>query len=125
MFNKILISLTVGLLWCGNACALSLQQALLAASAYNAEFNAARRVHDADGQKKYQGFAGLLPVVTLNAARNKADQPDAAYSAGVTRHNYSFNLTQPVFDVARYANWRKTVVISDLADVNYLIAQQK
>ena len=32
MFNKILISLTVGLLWCGNACALSLQQALLAAS---------------------------------------------------------------------------------------------
>lgn len=75
--------------------------------------------------KKYQGFAGLLPVVTLNAAWNKTDQPDAAYSAGVTRHNYSFNLTQPVFDVARYANWRKTVVISDLADVNYLIAQQK
>jgi outer membrane protein len=124
MFNKILISLIVGLLLSGSACALSLQQALLAASAYNAEFNAARRAHEADAQK-YQGFAGLLPVVTLNAAWNKTDQPDAAYSAGVTRHNYSFNLTQPVFDVARYANWRKTVVISDLADVNYLIAQQK
>lgn len=125
MFNKILISLIVGLLLSGSACALSLQQALLAASAYNAEFNAARRAHEADAQKKYQGFAGLLPVVTLNAAWNKTDQPDAAYSAGVTRHNYSFNLTQPIFDVARYANWRKTVVISDLADVNYLIAQQK
>ncbi len=69
MFNKILISLIVGLLLSGSACALSLQQALLAASAYNAEFNAARRAHEADAQKKYQGFAGLLPVVTLNAAR--------------------------------------------------------
>lgn len=51
MFNKILISLIVGLLLSGSACALSLQQALLAASAYNAEFNAARRAHEADAQK--------------------------------------------------------------------------
>lgn len=125
MFKKILTSLTVGLFLSGNACALSLQQALIAASAYNAEFNAARREHEADAQKKYQGFSGLLPIVTLNAAWNKTDQPDATYSAGVTQHNYSFNLTQPVFDVSKYATWRKTVVISDLADVNYMIAQQK
>ncbi|MFO6299644.1 TolC family outer membrane protein [Rahnella selenatireducens] len=125
MFKKMLIPLTGGLLLTGNAWALSLQEALIAANTYNAEINAARSEHDADSQKKYQGFAGLLPVVTLNGAWNKTDQPDATYSAGVTRHNYSFNVTQPIFDVSKYATWRKSLVISDLADVNYLIAQQK
>ncbi|THD51263.1 anibiotic ABC transporter [Enterobacteriaceae bacterium ML5] len=125
MFNKMLIPLAGGLLLTGNVWALSLQESLIAANTYNAEINAARSVHDADNQKKYQGFAGLLPVVTLNGAWNKTDQPDATYSAGVTRHNYSFNVTQPIFDVSKYATWKKTLVIGDMADVNYLIAQQK
>lgn len=125
MFNKMIALLAGGLFLSGNACALSLQESLIAANTYNAEINAARSEHDADGQKKYQGFAGLLPVVTLNGSWNKTDQPDATYSAGVTRHSYSFNLTQPIFDVSKYATWRKSVVVGDLADVNYLIAQQK
>lgn len=125
MFKKIFIALVGGLFFSGDVCALSLQQSLIAANNYNAEINAARSLHDADGQKKYQGFSGLLPVVTLNGTWNKTDQPDATYSAGVTRHNYSLNITQPLFDVAKYATWRKSLVISDLADVNYLIAQQQ
>ncbi|GAB2940170.1 TolC family outer membrane protein [Hafnia psychrotolerans] len=125
MFNKIFISLIVGGVFSSNTYALSLQESLVAANIYNAEINAARSVHDADNQKKYQGFAGLLPVISLNGAWNKTDQPDATYSAGVTRHNYSFNVTQPIFDISKYADWKKTLVIGDLADVNYLIAQQK
>ncbi|MGC6389843.1 TolC family outer membrane protein [Ewingella sp. S1.OA.A_B6] len=125
MFRKIITLLAGGVLLSGNACALSLQESLIAANTYNAEINAARSVHDADNQKKYQSFAGLLPAITLNGAWNKTDQPDVTYSAGVTRHNYSFNLTQPILDVSKYAAWRKSVVIGDLADVNYLIAQQK
>lgn len=125
MFKKITIILLGWVFISGDVWAISIQESLIAANTYNAEINAARNAHDAESQKKYQGFSGLLPVVTLNGAWNKTDQPDAAYSAGVTRHNYSFNLAQPIFDVAKYATWRKSVVIADLADVNYLIAQQK
>lgn len=125
MFIKLILLLAGAFLFCGHACALSLQESLIAANAYNAEMNAARNAHDADGQKKYQGFAGLLPVVTLDGSWTKTDQPDAVYSAGVTRHSYSVNLTQPIFDVAKYATWRRSVAIGDLADVNLLIAQQK
>lgn len=125
MLKKFLFPLAGGLLLSGQAGALSLQESLMAANSYNAEMNAARSEHDADGQKKYQGFAGLLPAISIDGTWVKTDQPDAAYSAGVTRHNYSVNLTQPVFDMAKYATWRRSVVISNLADVNLLIAQQK
>ncbi|SFO51975.1 outer membrane protein [Candidatus Pantoea varia] len=125
MLIKFIAPLAGGILLSSHVWALSLQESLIAANIYNAEINAARSVHDADGQKKYQGFAGLLPVITLDGSWSKTDQPDATYSAGVTRHNYSFNLTQPVFDMAKYATWRRSVVIGNLADVNLLIAQQK
>jgi len=125
MFIKFIVPLAGGLLLSTQSWALSLQESLIAANIYNAEINAARSVHDADGQKKYQGFAGLLPTITLDGSWSKNDQPDATYSAGVTRHNYSFNLTQPLFDMSKYATWRRSVVIGDLADVNLLIAQQK
>ncbi|WP_410010266.1 TolC family outer membrane protein [Pantoea agglomerans] len=125
MFIKFIAPLAGGLLLSSHVWALSLQESLIAANTYNAEINAARSVHDADGQKKYQGFAGLLPVISLDGSWSKNDQPDATYSAGVTRHNYSFNLRQPLFDMSKYATWRRSVVIGDLADVNLLIAQQK
>lgn len=125
MFIKLITPLAGGLLLSSQVWALSLQESLIAANTHNAEINAARSVHDADGQKKYQGVAGLLPMITLDGSWSKNDQPDATYSAGVTRHNYSFNLTQPVFDMAKYATWRRSVVIGDLADINLLIAQQK
>lgn len=125
MFIKYTIPLAVGLSVSVQTQALTLQESIIAASSYNAELNAARRTHDADGQKKNQGLAGLLPAISLDGSWSKTDQPNAAYSAGVTRHNYSVNLTQPVFDMSKYATWRKSIVISDLADVNLLIAQQK
>jgi len=125
MFIKFIVPLAGGLLLSGQVLALSLQESLIAANTYNAEINAARSLHDADGQKKYQGFAGLLPTISLDGSWSKTDQPDATYSAGVTRHNYSLNLSQPIFDVSKYANWRRSVVVGDLADVKLLIAQQK
>ncbi|MEB7540286.1 TolC family outer membrane protein [Pantoea anthophila] len=125
MLKKILFPLAGGMLLASQAGALSLQESLIAANNYNAEMSAARSEHDADGQKRHQGLAGLLPAISLDGSWIKTDQPDAAYSAGVTRHNYSINLTQPLFDMEKYATWRKSVVISDLADVNLLIAQQK
>ena len=82
MLKKFLFPLAGGLLLSGQAGALSLQESLMAANSYNAEMNAARSEHDADGQKKYQGFAGLLPAISIDGTWVKTDQPDAAYSAG-------------------------------------------
>ena len=120
----IFIALTIFLI-SKSGLAVTLQQSILAASLYNSEIKAAHNAFEADNQKKYQGFSGLLPSITFDTTWAKTDQPDATYAAGVTKHNYSFNLKQPVFDVARYATWRKSIAISNLAEVNYLKAQQK
>lgn len=105
--------------------AVSLQQSVIAARFYDTEFIAAGKLHDAEGQKRYQGFAGLLPEISLTGSYFKQDQPDASYAAGIKRHNYSFNLSQPLFDPARFATWKRADAAADLADANYMLAQQK
>lgn len=108
----------------GSAHSLTLQEAVLAGSVYDSEISAARNAQRADSQKRLQGFASLLPVVSLNGAYSKQDQPGATYAAGVTRHNYSVNLTQPLFDIAKYAAWKRGDAIADNADVVLMQAEQ-
>jgi outer membrane protein len=105
--------------------ALTLQQAILAADNYDSGIRAARELNEAEQQKRLQGFSGLLPLVSLNGGISKQDQPKAAYAAGVTRHNYSLNLSQPIFDVAKFATWKRAEAIADLGEVNYMRAQQQ
>lgn len=104
---------------------VSLQEAVLAASLYDSEINAARHAHQADSEKSVQGFASLLPTIGLNAGYSRQDQPKAYYAAGVTRHNVSVNLTQPLFDIAKFAAWKRGEAIADYADVTLMQAQQK
>lgn len=108
----------------GSAYSLTLQEAVLAGSVYDSEISAARNAQRADSQKRFQGFAGLLPVISLNGAYSKQDQPGATYAAGVTRHNYSVTLTQPLFDIAKYAAWKRGDAIADNADVVLMQAEQ-
>lgn len=109
----------------GGAYSLTLPEAVLAGSVYDSEISAARNAQRADRQKRFQGFASLLPVVSVNGAYSKQDQPGATYAAGVTRHNYSVNLTQPLFDIAKYAAWKRGDAIADNADVVLMLAEQK
>ena len=108
----------------GSGYSLTLQEAVLAASLYDSEISAARHAQRAESQKRRQGFAGLLPVVSLNGSYIKQDQPRATYAAGVTRHNYSLNLTQPLFDMAKYAAWKRGDAIANYADVTLMQAEQ-
>ncbi|WP_312625631.1 TolC family outer membrane protein [Scandinavium sp.] len=105
--------------------ALTLQEAVIAADNYDSTILAARNLNDAQQQKRIQGFAGLLPVVSLNGAWSKQDQPKASYAAGVTRHNAAVNVTQPLFDLSKYADWQRGDAIADEAQVRYMLAQQK
>ncbi|WP_435928696.1 TolC family outer membrane protein [Dryocola sp. BD613] len=108
-----------------HAAALTLQQAILAADHYDSGIRAARELNDAEQQKRLQGFSGLLPQVSLNGGISKQDQPGATYAAGVTRHNYSVNLSQPIFDVSKFAAWRRAEAMADRGQINYMLAQQQ
>ncbi|MTH45713.1 TolC family outer membrane protein [Intestinirhabdus alba] len=108
-----------------NAASLTLQQAILAADSYDTGIRAARELNDAEQQKRLQGFSGLLPQISLNGGFSKQDQPKATYAAGVTRHNYSLNLSQPIFDVAKYATWKRAEAMADQGQINYMLAQQQ
>jgi type I secretion outer membrane protein, TolC family len=108
-----------------NSYALNIEESVLAANSFDPEINAARNEHDADNEKRSQGFAGLLPNISLNGSWSKTDQPDASYAAGVTRHSATVNLTQPIFDLSKFAAWRKGDAIADQADAKLLQAQQK
>ena len=109
----------------GSGHSLTLQEAVLAASVYDSEISAARNAQRAESQKRWQGLASLLPVVSLNGSYMKQDQPGATYAAGVTRHNYSVNLTQPLFDIAKFAAWKRGDAIAHYADVALMLAEQK
>lgn len=121
----IAVTLLVNIFNISHSYALNIEESVLAANSFDPEINAARNEHDADSEKRSQGFAGLLPTVSLNGSWSKTDQPDASYAAGVTRHSATVNLTQPVFDLAKYAAWKKGDAIADLADAKLLQAQQK
>ncbi|WP_034945840.1 TolC family outer membrane protein [Erwinia oleae] len=123
--DKKSLIILVALLTGGNAQGITLQQAVLAASTYDSELAAAANLHDAESQKRIQGFSGLLPEISLSGNYYKQDQPDASYAAGVKRHSYTLNMTQPIFDLAKYATWRRADASADLADITYMSAQQK
>lgn len=108
----------------GSGHSVTLQEAVLAASLYDSEISAARNAQRAESQKRLQGFASLLPVVSLEGTYLKQDQPRATYAAGVTRHNYNLNLTQPLFDIGKYAAWKRGDALADYADVILMQAEQ-
>lgn len=106
------------------AYAITLTESVLAANEFDPEIFAARNEHDAERQKRIQGFSGLLPHVSLDGSWSRSDQPKSSYAAGVTRHNASINLSQTIFDLSKLATWKKGGVIADKADVKLLQAQQ-
>jgi len=105
--------------------ATTLQESVLAASLHDTEISAARNAQKADGQSRLQGIAGLLPNISLDSSYIKQEQPHASYATGVKRHNYALNLTQPLFDMSKYAAWERGVAIANSADIALLLAQQK
>ncbi|WP_249324613.1 TolC family outer membrane protein [Enterobacter mori] len=105
--------------------ATTLQQAVNAANHYDAGISAARNSQAAGLEKRTQGFAGLLPSVQLESSYYKQDQPQAKNDAGVTRHSYSVNLTQPLFDMSKFAAYQRGDAIANSADMELLLAQQK
>lgn len=104
--------------------ATTLLEAVNAARRYDAGFSAALEEKKAGNEAFDQGIAGLLPSINLEGGYAKQDQPHVKYAAAVKRHNYSVNLNQPLFDLAKFAAFQRGSAMSDLADAEFIVAQQ-
>ncbi|MTD28843.1 TolC family outer membrane protein [Erwinia sorbitola] len=105
--------------------ATSLLQAVNAARHHDAEFSAAFQAKKAGNEAFDQGVAGLLPTISLDGSYTQQDQPHASYAAAVKRHSYSVTLNQPLFDISKIAAFQRGNAASELADMEFIAAQQK
>jgi len=105
--------------------ATTLQQAAQAALTYDSALQSSKKTSEADRQKYWQGMAGMLPTLTLEGSWDRQEQPDKKYQSGVTTHNYDVRVRQPLFDMSKYAGWRKGVAIADTAQAQAHLAEEK
>lgn len=105
--------------------AASLQQAAQAALNYDSALQASKQTSEADKQKYWQGMSGMLPTLTLEGSWDRQEQPDKKYQSGVTSHNYNVRVKQPLFDMSKYAGWRKGAAIANTADAQARQAEEK
>ena len=105
--------------------AANLQQAAQAALNYDSALQASKQTSEADKQKYWQGMSGMLPTLTLEGSWDRQEQPDKKYQSGVTSHNYNVRVRQPLFDMSKYAGWRKGAAIANTADAQARQAEEK
>lgn len=105
--------------------ATSLQQAARAALTYDSALQSSQMTSEADQQKYWQGMAGMLPTLTLEGNWDRQEQPDKKYQSGVTNHSYDLSIRQPLFDMSKYAGWRKGVAIANTAEAQSKKAEEK
>ncbi|KGC07874.1 type I secretion outer membrane, TolC family protein [Burkholderia cepacia] len=106
------------------ACAADLLDAVNAARGFDSGIAAAREARLAGREKRWQGLAGLLPRAQIDGNYTKQDQPTATYAAAVRRHSASATITQPIFDMARIADFKRGGALADQADIEYEKARQ-
>ncbi|MBA8866614.1 outer membrane protein [Pantoea agglomerans] len=105
--------------------ATSLQQAARAALTYDSALQSSQMTSEADQQKYWQGMAGMLPTLTLEGNWDRQEQPDKKYQSGVTNHSYDLSVRQPLFDMSKYAGWRKGIAIANTAEAQSKKAEEK
>lgn len=107
------------------ASAFDLIGAWQAARDYDSGFAASRAALDAGQEKAIQGRAQLLPQVGLsgNYARNRPQAP--AGLPAYDNHSYGVQLTQPLFDIGKYAGYQKGKTATELAKIQFSAAEQK
>lgn len=124
-FNNIKIVLSA--LFCAPliTSAASLEQAAKAALTYDSALQSSQMSSAADKQKYWQGMAGMLPALTLEGSWDRQEQPDKKYQSGVTNHSYDLSVRQPLFDMSKYAGWRKGVAIASTAEAQGKQAEER
>ncbi len=88
-------------------------------------FLAARYAYDAGREKRWQGFAGLLPQVvgTANETQNDFTRRGANETRFMSR-GWAVTLTQPLFSWDKYETARQGNLSADIAAAQYAAAEQ-
>lgn len=105
--------------------AVTLQQAAQAALAHDSAWQSSSQTSEADKQKYWQGLSGMLPTLTLEGNWERQQQPDKKYQSGVTSHSYGVQVSQPLFDISKFAGWRKGAAIASTAEAQARQAEEK
>jgi len=96
-------------------------------------FLAARYAYDAGREKRWQGFAGLLPQVVGTANETKNDQSSKVTSSDgsttprigtLMSRGWNVRLTQPLFSWDKYETARQGNLSADIAAAQYAAAEQ-
>ncbi|TCP11864.1 outer membrane protein [Crenobacter luteus] len=105
--------------------AFDLVDAWRAARDYDASFSARRHERDAGQEKAVQGRAQLLPRVSLSAnyQHNRPIEPSGLSS--YNSHGWGVELSQPLFDLPRYAGYQKGQTGTRLAETQFSAAEQQ
>lgn len=114
-----------------SAQAFDLLDAWRAARQYDSAYAAAGADLRAGSEQGIQGRALLLPQINLSGSYNRnapINQPLASgsgFATGGESHGHAINLTQPLFDVARYAGYRKGQINDALAQTTFETSTQQ
>ncbi|WP_051710701.1 TolC family outer membrane protein [Andreprevotia chitinilytica] len=96
-----------------------------AARLYDAAFSASRSARGAGLEKKAQGLAGLLPQLSVSGSHTYSRQTEGDLVGKNKTTSYQFNLVQPIFDVAKLADYRRGEVGAMQAETEFAQAEQK
>lgn len=109
----------------------SFEQLFRAAQQHDAVYAAARAQYQADSEHRAIGRAGLYPSVALGASvtHNETRRSDNTTPGVTNKYDYdnqsvSLRLTQPLYDLERWALWREGDTRARLADVTWAEARQ-
>ena len=93
-----------------------LQDAWNAAYQYNAEYSAATHEKNAGLEAKKQGVAVLLPQLSANAVYQEQPQ---SMSNDAQSHGWNIQLQQPLFDVAKWQQYKQGKNKSKIAEIRF------
>lgn len=105
--------------------AFDLVDAWRAAREHDASFSARRHERDAGREQAVQGRAQLLPRVGLSAnyQHNRPIEPSGLSS--YNSHGWGVELSQPLFDLPKYAGYQKGQTGTRLAEAQFSAAEQQ
>ena len=112
-------------------CALAnagLMSSFQKAMQHDPDYAVARASYEADSQYRTIGRAGLFPSLDVSASKNKTDYEykdtswnDKDYDTG----SFSLRLTQPLFDLEKWATYREGDIRADNAAIVFADARQE
>lgn len=113
MIKKVFLVLVVCLCFTFNAHSENLSTAYKMSLQYDPAFNAVRHEKIADETISSQGFAPLLPSLSLGAYVSKTNT-DSDYYGDYNAKVYSASVSQPLFDAQRFFTWRQSKITASL-----------